>query len=152
MKKICCFTGHREIENKRAEITSALRTLLPKLISDGVKIFRCGGAIGFDMIAAEEILRLKRNFSDIELYIYVPCLNQNKYYTKEQNEQYLRQLNSADKILCISEKYYKGCMLERNRALVNGADVCVAYITRQTGGTAYTVNYAEKNGVEVIRL
>ena len=69
-----------------------------------------------------------------------------------ENEKYLFQLNSADKILCISQNYYSGCMLERNRALVNGADVCIAYKRRDEGGTAYTVSYAEKNSVKTIIL
>ncbi|MBQ8869491.1 MAG: DUF1273 family protein [Oscillospiraceae bacterium] len=153
MEKICCFTGHRNIlDNDRAAVTAALRVLLPDLIREGTTIFRTGGAIGFDTLAAEEILRIKRNFPEVKLHIYVPCLDQNKYYSDEQKAVYLRHINAADKIMCISEKYYNGCMLDRNREMVNGSDLCIAYLRRQSGGTAYTVNYAEKNGVKVIKL
>ncbi|MBQ5816204.1 MAG: DUF1273 family protein [Oscillospiraceae bacterium] len=153
MEKVCCFTGHRSIDqNDKAAVTAALRRVLPELIKEGVTLFKTGGAIGFDMLAAEEILRLKRNFPEVKLHIYVPCLDQNKYYTDEQKAVYLRHINSADKIFCITESYYNGCMLERNRALVNGSDYCVAYLRKESGGTAYTVSYAQKNGVKVIKL
>lgn len=153
MEKICCFTGHRSIaDNDRAAVTAALRTLLPDLIRDGVTVFRTGGALGFDALAAEEILRIRRNFPEVKLHIFVPCLDQNKYYSAEQKAVYLKHINAADKIFCISEKYYNGCMLDRNRAMVNGSDLCIAYLRRQSGGTAFTVRYAEKNGVKVIRV
>ncbi len=153
MEKICCFTGHRNIlDNDRAAVTAALRVLLPDLIRDGVTLFRTGGALGFDSLAAEEILRIKRNFPEVKLHIYVPCLDQNKYYNDEQKAVYLKHINAADNIFCISEKYYNGCMHARNRALVNDSDICVAYIRESSGGTAYTVNYAEKNGVRVIKI
>ncbi len=153
MEKVCCFTGHRSIDvTDKAAVVAALRRVLPELIKDGVTVFRTGGAVGFDTLAAEEILRLKKNFPEVKLHIYVPCLDQNKYYTDEQKAVYLRQINSADKILCISQKYYSGCMLDRNRALVNGSGYCIAYLRKNSGGTAFTVNYAAKNGVRVIRV
>ncbi|MBQ7799488.1 MAG: DUF1273 family protein [Oscillospiraceae bacterium] len=153
MEKICCFTGHRNIsDSDRAAVTAALRTLLPDLIKDGVTVFRTGGALGFDTLAAEEILRLKKNFPEVKLHIYVPCLDQNKYYSPEQKAVYLRHINAADKIMCISKSYYDGCMLDRNKEMVNGSALCIAYIRRQSGGTAFTVRYAEKNGVKVVRV
>ncbi len=153
MEKVCCFTGHRSInETDKAALVAALRRVLPDLINEGVTVFKTGGAIGFDTLAAEEVLRLKNNFPNVKLHIYVPCLDQNRFYTDEQNEVYLRHINAADKIFCISESYKRGCMQKRNRALVDGSDCCVAYLNRQSGGTAYTVSYAEKNGVRVIRL
>lgn len=153
MEKVCCFTGHRSIDiNDRAAVTAALRRVLPELIQQGVKLFKTGGAVGFDTLCAEEILRIKKNFPEVKLHIYVPCLDQSKFFTAEQKEVYLRHINSADKIFCISQSYQSGCMQKRNRALVDGSDFCVSYLRKNSGGTAYTVSYAEKNGVKVIRL
>ena len=41
-------------------------------------------------------------------------------------------------------------MYMRNRALVDGSDVVIAYLKHGKGGTAYTCRYAEKQGVRVI--
>lgn len=43
-----------------------------------------------------------------------------------------------------------GYMHKRNRYLVDNSSVCVCYLTEDTGGTAYTVNYAIKSGLKVI--
>ena len=152
MGKVCCFTGHREFFDEKSLLSATLNKLLRSLVKRGFDTFRVGGAVGFDMLAADEVLEMKKEFPDIKLHIFVPCLTQNKYYTKEQNKRYLEQINAADKIMCISEQYNSGCMQKRNRALVDGADFCVAYLRHHGGGTDYTVRYAEKNGVYVERL
>ena len=51
-----------------------------------------------------------------------------------------------------SQEYTKGCMHKRNRHLVDHSSVCVCYLTKKDGGTAYTVDYAERQGLEVINL
>ncbi len=51
-----------------------------------------------------------------------------------------------------SQEYTKGCMFKRNRHLVDNSSVCICYLTKNNGGTAYTVDYAEKQGLEVINL
>ncbi len=153
MEKICCFTGHREIaerdaQNLYAQIINAAETL----IAEGFSEFRCGGAMGFDRMAADAVLALRKKYPNIKLHIYVPCLDQNKYFSPEENQHYLAQIHAADKILCISKTYYKGCMLQRNRAMVDGAQACIAFVRRQNGGSAYTVRYAEEKNCRVIRL
>ena len=50
------------------------------------------------------------------------------------------------------DTYFDGCMLERDRRLVEGSDVCVAYCAQSRGGTAYTVTRAMREGLEVINL
>ena len=36
--------------------------------------------------------------------------------------------------------------------MVDNSSVCVCYLNRESGGTAYTVDYARKNGLEIINL
>ena len=60
--------------------------------------------------------------------------------------------SQADKVVYTSHDYFRGCMFKRNRHLVNGSSVCIAYLTQEKGGTAYTVNYARQNNVQVINL
>ena len=59
----------------------------------------------------------------------------------------------ADEVNYISTGYYSGVLQQRNRRLVEGADVCVAYLcSSQGGGTAYTASLAIKKGLEFINL
>ena len=51
----------------------------------------------------------------------------------------------------MSRKYRKGCMLERNRYLVDHAACLLAvYNGERRGGTAMTVRYAQKLGRKII--
>ncbi len=153
MEKICCFTGHRDIPQQISdELFNELYKTLETLVGEGYSIFRAGGAVGFDRLAADAVIALRQKMPHIKLHIYVPCLDQNKFFSKDENEYYMAQLKSADKIFCISKSYYKGCMLERNRAMVNGADACIAYVRRERGGSAYTVKYAKAENCRVINL
>ena len=43
-------------------------------------------------------------------------------------------------------------MHKRNRHLVDNSSVCVCYLNKENGGTAYTVDYAGKKGLEIINL
>ena len=43
-------------------------------------------------------------------------------------------------------------MHKRNRHLVDNSSICICYLTENSGGTFYTVNYAKKQGLTVINL
>lgn len=153
MEKIACFSGHRQIiKSEYDSVYKATLSYVRELIYEGYTIFRCGGALGFDMMAADIVLSLKEEFPDIKLHIYVPCLDQNKNYPEDQKKRYLEQINRADRILCISERYYSGCMHDRNRAMVRGSRAIINYQRKQSGGTAFTVRFAEKNGLRIISV
>ena len=67
-------------------------------------------------------------------------------------QEYERIKALADKVVYTSQEYTKGCMHRRNRHLVDHSSVCVCYLTKKDGGTAYTVDYAEKQGLEIVNL
>ena len=52
----------------------------------------------------------------------------------------------------VSEHYSSDCFFARNRYMVDKADVVVCAYDGQSGGTAYTVNYALKKGKIVIQI
>lgn len=43
-------------------------------------------------------------------------------------------------------------MHRRNRHLVDHSGTCICYLTRSTGGAAYTVDYARRKGLHVINI
>lgn len=151
--KICAFTGHRNIPY--ADIISMpqkLGDIIEQLISEGVREFRCGGAQGFDTIAALKVLEAKKKNSDVRLVLYLPCKDQARGWSDSAKAIYARIIELADGVTYTSELYKPGCMHARNRAMIEGADVCVAYCTSSHGGTAYTVEYAKSKGTKVIMI
>ena len=150
MGKTCCFSGHR--------ILPDYKKLLPKLqeeterhIQLGVTHFLNGGAIGFDILAAEVVLSLKQKYN-ISLEMVLPCLDQDKTWNKKNKIRYNYILTNADKVTYLANQYYDGCMIERNRYMVDHSDYCIAYLVNQRGGSYYTVNYALKINKNVVNI
>lgn len=154
MNKVCSFTGHREIPTDEAEaIKNKLRRTLVSLIKEeGVTLFIAGGALGFDTMAALEVLSLKEEYSEIKLRLAIPCDSQAKGWSEKDTLVYEKIMSTADDVVYTSHEYIRGCMHIRNRYMVDNSDFCVAYMTKDSGGTAYTVKYAVKKGIPVINL
>ncbi len=144
----CCFTGHRVL--KRDFDEQKLHAVIDKLIENGYKTFLVGMAIGFDL-KVFEVLQTKKKFN-IDIIACVPCKDQDKFYNKNQKEQYVEALKKADKIVYLNEEYFDGCMQFRNRYMVDNSSILVAYMYAKIGGTFYTVNYAKKKEKNVIYL
>ena len=150
--KGCAFTGHRHIEDAdRGRLRQRLSETVESLALDGIEVFYCGGAVGFDAIAAEVVLE-KRERLGIKLCIVVPHEGQEDGYTPDQRRQYERILAAADERVTVSTKSDRNAYHIRNRYMVDRAEVCVAYLAFEHGGTAYTVKYAEKKSIPVINI
>ena len=149
----CCFTGHRALPpEERGAIAYQLERTVIMLIQAGIRFFGAGGARGFDTLAAQTILKLQRKYPHIRLILVLPCLSQTQGWRDEDIKVYESIKTAADKVTYTSEKYTQGCMHKRNRHLVDHSSICVCYLTEDRGGTAYTVNYAKKQGLKVINL
>lgn len=151
--KICMFTGHRKIDRDPIKMLPArVDALLEELIAEGYRDFRCGGAQGFDTIVALKVLEKRKKYPDIRLHLYLPCRDQSEHWGDMAKCAYDMVLSAADRVTYASERYVSGCMHARNRMMVEGSSLCVAYCSSQGGGTAYTVAYAQKLGIKVINL
>ncbi len=149
---VCCFTGHRVLYEPICEVKEALLSTVQTLYQKGFKTFLCGGAIGFDTLAFDAVLELKKQYDDILLIMCIPCLNQDLKYSEQQKQRYLEHKSVADRIFCMSLQYSREAMLNRNKFMVNSSDAVVTYIRRGYGGTAYTVKYAKSMQIEIIEL
>ncbi len=153
IKTACCFTGHRHIPiEQKEDLTLRLETVIKMLFTSGVTQYYAGGALGFDMMAAETVLKLKKHESNVRLSLILPCQNQAKYWQLSDVKKYDAIKNLADEVIFTSQNYSKACMHIRNRALVDKSDICVCYLEKDTGGTAYTVNYARSKNRRIINL
>lgn len=141
-RKTCAFTGHRELYGDFS--AEALKEKIETLIKEGVEIFYNGGAKGFDLIAAETTLLLKKTYPNIRLVVCAPFYGQEKYFSKTDKKRYATIVKEAEETVLISPISHKGAFLERDRYMADRADVLIAYLKKQTGGTAYTVEYFRK--------
>ncbi len=151
--KICSFTGHRKIKSlSMEEIESRLDIIIEKLIKMGVHTFCSGGALGFDQICAEIVLKKKEIYNNIKLVFVLPCKNQDKLWSYEQKDFYKKLVSKADNVIYVSENYTYECMKLRNKKLIEMADVCICALKTQRTGTAQTVRMAEEKRIKIINI
>ena len=152
MGKICIFTGHRELPASTGPLYDALLRHITALYDDGCTDFVSGGAMGFDLLAAEAVLALRPLYSDMRLVMILPCLGQERAYSAADKERYRALLDQADMVRYTAHQYYRGCMLTRDRVMAEAAHHCICWLTRSTGGTAYTVRQCVLRDVPIINL
>ena len=157
----CCFTGHRPnalpdagIERKPGmrALDELLSRAVERAVSDGFTEFYAGGALGFDTLAAEAVLRVRQSDSSVSLHLALPGLDQTEGWSENQLLRYEQIRVGASEVWYSAERCSPASMQKRNRYLVDHASRCVAYLRRMKGGTLYTVNYALDSGVEVDNL
>lgn len=151
-QKTVSFSGHRT--NRIAKFTTDRKQLfanvafntwsmIDNLCTQGYHTFLSGMAEGFDLIAAEEVLRQKKEYPYIRLVAVIPFRGQADRYTEEDRQRYNNILEQADEIIYLSEHYFSGCFLRRNDYLLEHSARLLAYYDRiPSGGTAYTVRKA----------
>ena len=149
----CCFTGHRQLPSEeQAEIANKLKRVIAVLYQKGIRYYGAGGALGFDALAAQTVLNLRESYPGMKLILVLPCLTQTRGWRSEDVAEYERIKELADKIVYTSQQYTRNCMHKRNRHLVDHSGVCICYLTKNSGGTAYTVKYARKQGLNVFNI
>ena len=153
-EQTCCITGHRVIPpGEEKKIMVRARYIILRLIREkNVRFFGVGGAVGFDMLAAEYLLDLKAHREHQLKIISVlpyPTWRETDDWTDELRLRQDRILRACDKVVYVRQEYEKNVFLLRDRKLVEGSAYCVSYCNRPRTGTAYTVKYALDHGVKV---
>lgn len=156
--KTCSFTGHRpqklpfgfdEADPRCVAFKQRIREAIEGLIGEGYALFVSGGAMGFDMFAAEAVLALKAKYPWIMLEMVSPYDGQADRWPEAYRLRRDQLLRGADIVTATGHSYDKGSLFRRNRYLVNRADLVLAAFDGQSGGTAMTVGYAREKGVPV---
>ena len=153
-EQVCCFTGHRDLSKEEyLELRPILQEKIEKLFLQGVDTFIAGGALGFDTMAATEVLNLQRRlYPSMKLILAIPCVGQEDRWTPIQKALYrqIRQLANGEFVL--SPHYYNGCMHKRNDFMVEHSSHLIAFVKRSEGGSAYTLRTARKKGLSICNL
>ena len=150
----CCLTGHRVIPpGEEAKVMIRARNILQKLIRENnVRFFGVGGAVGFDMLAAEYLIGLRdRQEQQLKIVSVLPWpgWRETEDWTDDLRAREEKILQASDKVVYVRSEYGKNVFLLRDRKLVDGSAYCVSYCNRPRTGTAYTVRYALEHNVKV---
>lgn len=159
--KSCCFTGHRpqklpwgydELDPRCIEFKNKLSAVIYAVYESGIKHFICGMALGCDMYCAEAVIELKKRFADITLEAAVPYDGQEVKWAQSSQKRYRSILMKCDKTTLIQDAYSPGCMMMRNKYMVDNSNVLIACYNGSSGGTWNTVKYAMERDTEIIQV
>ncbi len=177
------FSGHRTFKMSGDDLfsppagegrpadTLALRLdrQLERLHREGYDTFLCGMAEGFDLEAAEAVLRLRDRTAGepdsvphaletestpgtVRLIAVIPYARQAAQFSPADRTRYEAVLERADERILLSPVYHAGCFHVRNDYLVDHASLLLCYYNGTQGGTRYTVRRALKAGLPVVNL
>lgn len=159
-EKTIMFTGHRsqnlpfgfdESNIKCLKLKQIIKTQLCDLIEKEEAIhFISGMAIGIDLICAEIVLELKKEYSHISLECAIPCESQPDKWNETFKQRYYYILNECDKKTVLQKEYTNDCMHKRNKYMVDNSDIVMAVWNGTKSGTGYTVEYAKKKGRKIL--
>ena len=161
MQMVCAFTGHRpehlpwgtdETDPRCAALKTVLQQEVSALYQRGCSAYLSGMARGCDLYFAEAVLALRAadRLPDAKLIAMLPCPSQAARWDAKTLERYRQILARCDEVRVLEAAYSPGCMLRRNRAMVDAADVLLTVFDGSEGGTAATIRYAKRRGTEIV--
>lgn len=148
------FTGHRKISwADRSELRLRVASCVKSMYEKGVTDFICGAAWGFDLLAAEVVVLLRKELPGIRLICALPYRAQAEQWSRAEQSRHRWVVSRADEIVVLSEHYFNGCFLRRNDYMLNRSSAVIAYFNGQPrGGTFYTIRKASANGLNIVNL
>ena len=154
----CCFTGHRpdrlpwrdqEADPRCLLLKDRLRERTERAIQAGYRHFISGMARGADLYFAEAVLALRERYPHITLEAARPYASQADSWPEQERRRYWSILDRCDYETLVQHQYDPGCLMRRNRYMVDRASRIIAvYDGVPQGGTAQTLLYAIRNGLE----
>ena len=158
---ICAFTGHRperlpwgrnEDDLRCAALKTLLRRTVREVYDRGFHTFLCGMARGADFYFCDAVLELRERRSGVTLEAVIPWEEQAARWSERERERWFSLVERCDGETMLQHHYDKGCMLRRNRYLVDHSSMLIAVYDGMLGGTMYTLSYAMKRGLETVIL
>ncbi len=155
----CAFTGHRphklpwhtdETDPRCLAVKEMIARKLREAWELGCREFLCGMARGCDLFFAEAVLELREQNPDLRLVAVLPCPGQADGWPEQERQRYRLLCSRCDAVEFLEDRYSHGCMLRRNRVMVERAQVLISVYDGSTGGTGNTVAYARKRGLQML--
>lgn len=151
--KSVCFTGHRSVAGDQTDfVLRGLDASIKLCIDRGYENFIAGGAMGFDTMAACRVIAARKRYGGIKLILALPCRTQTERWPIEDIKLYRRILGMADEAIYLADFYSSKCYYARNDWMIDHAQICISYLTKNRGGTFYTVNRARRAGLIICNL
>ncbi len=157
----CSFTGHRvsklpwgnnEGDKRCIELKHKIYDTVESVYLAGKRHFICGMATGCDMYFCEAVFELRKIYNDITVEAAIPWEGQSDAWSNILKARYAALKDECDFQTLVQKTYSSGCMMRRNKYMVDNSSVLIACYNGKSGGTQRTMLYAIRQGVEIIEI
>jgi len=157
----CCFSGHRpeklpwgtdEGDAGALALKGRIAQALDTAYRDGYRHFICGMARGCDLYFCEAALALRDRREGVSVEAAIPCPDQAARWSARDRARWENLVKRCDYEMMVQHQYSQGCMHRRNRYMVDRSSRLIAAFDGSSGGTRYTVAYAMRQGLDIVKL
>ena len=143
----CCCFGHRELYLKIAE---ELDEIVENIIKQyHTVIFMTGGMGATDSQFISTVVKFRRKYPSVKLFLIMPYLTTELNESKEYYENLYDDIIIPDELMGV---HYKSAIEKRNQWMVDRCDSIIDCTYRNFGGVYKAVKYAEKESKTIIKV
>lgn len=140
-------------------IKKALENQVRQLLDDGLEWVIISGQTGVETWAAEVVIHLKNEFTNLKYAILTPFLNQDKHWNEHKQTQYQHIISHADFVTSVTKKEYEAPwqFIEKDKFNISHTDgLLVVYDDENEGSPKYikqlAEQYAKNNDYEILTI
>lgn len=145
------FIGHRTLDDL-FRIEARLEEVIRKLLRSHEYVeFLVGRDGEFDQAVSSSVRRMKRSVGDCNSsLVWVLSYPTAEYENNVDSfHEYYDEVEICEES---SKAHYKSAIQIRNRNMIDRADLVVCFVNHPSGGAFTTLQYAKKQGKEIINL
>lgn len=153
-KHRCCFTGHRpeKLTIPEERLSQLLEQEIRRAIGQQFTTFLTGMAKGSDIIAAEIVLRLRKQDPRLKLVCALPYPGFGQRWGGGWAERSRRVLSEADLIKHVCSSFSYAAYQRRNEWMVDHSRLVIAVFNGEKGGTKNTLDYAREKHIPCVLI
>ncbi|PLS16306.1 hypothetical protein CVD28_17695 [Bacillus sp. M6-12] len=128
-------------------IQSAIKQRIALFAEEGLEWVIINGQLGAELWGAEMVLELKEEYSQLQLAVLTPYLNQEESWKEHNREYYESVLAQADFVDSISKKPYEGPAQLRTKSmfmLQKSDGMLIVYDEEKDGSPKYVYKDAKR--------
>ena len=88
-------------------------------------------------------------YPEINVVLAYPFEGHTRRWDTLDRERWAETLPRYNERVCVAQEPFRAVYFVRDRYMVDQSAYCIAYCTRDTGGTAYTLRYAQKQNLVI---
>ena len=100
----------------------------------------------------DAVVSLREKYDDISLEAALPFEDQSIRWSATDSAKWESSIRNCDVVTLVSREYHAQCYIQRNKYMVDNADLLISVYDGSGGGTGHTVKYAESKNLRIMPL